>query len=56
MSQKEKGRKGENMEEKKYESPMEILDKLRKAMEPLGYEIVGFDFLGNAITIKIVQA
>jgi len=44
-----------NKTEKKLQ-PMEILDKLRKAIEPLGYEVVGFEVpMNDYITLKIAE-
>jgi len=44
------------MEEDKRKKPMEILDKLRKDLEPLGYEIVGFEVpINDYITLKIAE-
>jgi hypothetical protein len=38
------------------EKPMEILDRLKKAIEPLGFEIAGFEVpINDYITIKIAR-
>jgi hypothetical protein len=38
------------------ERPMEILEKLKNAIEPLGYEIVGFEVpIKDYITFKIAK-
>jgi len=44
------------MEKEKRLQPMEILEKLRKAIEPLGYEVVGFEVpINDYITVKIAK-
>jgi len=38
----------------KPEQPMEILEKLREALKPIGYEIYGFEYpVKDYITLKI---
>ena len=44
------------MENEKRLQPMEILDKLREALKPLGYEIMGFEVpVNDYITLKIAE-